>query len=160
METGKSYIIHSSSNNIRQPETPVEPMEFLSRSWSLSAAEISKAFAAASHKPKQSFLDNKLPEPFIASQPQPVNSIISTEIQKSRNVERVISHRGKWFNHTEATTRRVRKKDKVRAEKAHTHAALCVVGLATALASITATKRLDDDSGKLTTALASATELF
>lgn len=52
------------------------------------------------------------------------------------------------------------KKDKVRAEKAHIHAALCVAGLATALASVTsaAADRLEDS--RMYSAVASATQLL
>lgn len=139
--------------SVPQPETPREPMEFLSRSWSLSATEISKALA---QKERDSAFDKKLnaiPETVIGNQFP--GKVINLPIQSRRS-----GAIGRWFHHKESSHSTVKKKDKVRVENAHVHAALSVAGLAAALAAVAAAENRKGSSSKMSTALASATELL
>ncbi|KAK2649021.1 hypothetical protein Ddye_016510 [Dipteronia dyeriana] len=152
-EDGELKAAAASLASIPQPQTPREPMEFLSRSWSLSASEISKALA---QKQKPFLLDQNftsLPETLHAPK-------TSSKIVNSLNARRTGSI-GKWFQHQkELSASKVKKKDRARVETARMHSSLSVAGLAAALAAVSVAGNSNESNSKMSVALASATELL
>ncbi|GLT73985.1 hypothetical protein SLA2020_458090 [Shorea laevis] len=138
---------------IPQPQTPKEPMEFLSRSWSLSAMEISKALAQKQKHFRFDANSSLFPETFVSPH-------IAGKVVNSIN-GRKTGAIGKWFHHNkEFSTGAVKKKDKMRAENARIHSAVTVAGLATGLAAVAAAGNSSGTGSKMSMALASATELL
>ncbi|KAL0324555.1 UNVERIFIED_CONTAM: VAN3-binding protein [Sesamum calycinum] len=164
MESVPYWLKHAEEDNevkgemalpaIPQPETPTEPMEFLSRSWSLSATEISKALA---RKQMQPAFDNSLssiPETDTAP-------YFPSKVMKPVNGRTRAGAIGRLFHPKECNvTSTIKKKDKARMENAHMHAILSIAGLAAALAAAASAEKSKDSSSKMSMAMASATELL
>ncbi|KAM6588293.1 hypothetical protein CsatA_010898 [Cannabis sativa] len=151
LEENEDLQTASSMPTITQPKTPHEPMEFLSRSWSISASEITKALA---QKQKQFSID-KNPDTIRESGLPPIPGK-GGKSAYTKSMESI----GKWFQTKETSPSILKKKDKARIENARVHSALSIAGLAAALAAVAAEENSGFHGSKMRVALASATELL
>ncbi|XP_044983320.1 VAN3-binding protein-like [Hordeum vulgare subsp. vulgare] len=159
------------------PQTPMEPMEHLSRSWSVSAEEISKALLLKGSN-KRSFFFAPVDTLIPAAMPETKTSSYELVAAPAASVQHIQHHQHpdatgrssischrhsnsvtRWYFQHKETAKHGRK-EKARADLAQAHAMVSVAQVSAAVAALSAATSCDNQDSKIAAAMASATKLL